>query len=206
MEASVLASAGAAARRAHGLVVPHLRSEAGAIHVVSTQRVEKKQMNKQLAKSIGSAAREARKALQLTQEDAAERINVSVEFYARIERGTSLPSIGTFTRMVAALGVSADALLGQATQPAQSAALGMGWAPAPPSDGPELRRLMRRLRKARSSTLRLVSMLVKELEGAAASNEQIAANDDAQPAEPSSDAVLASSPPSAYVHEGALAR
>lgn len=169
-------------------------------------------MNKQLAKSIGAAAREARKTLQLTQEDAAERINVSVEFYARIERGTSLPSIGTFARMVPALGVSADALLGRlaaAVQPAQASALGVAWAPSPPSDGPEVRRLIRRLRKARSSTLRLVAMMVKELEDAAASNEQTITtitNDDAFDDEPSSSPVRSAPAQSAYLHEGAMAR
>ena len=128
-------------------------------------------MNRELAKSIGTAAREARKALQLTQEDAAERINVSVEFYARIERGTSLPSIVTFARIVSALGVSADVLLGRQAVIAP-AAPALSWAPAPPSDSPEVRRLLRRLRKARGSTLRLVSLLVKELERTPASNEQ----------------------------------
>lgn len=128
-------------------------------------------MNRELAKSIGTAARQARKALQLTQEDAAERINVSVEFYARIERGTSLPSIVTFARIVSALGVSADAMLGRQHMVAPVHAAG-SWAPAPPTDAPEVRRLMRRLRKARNSTLRLVSLLIKELERAPASNEQ----------------------------------
>lgn len=167
-------------------------------------------MNKELAKSIGAAARGARKALQLTQEDAAERINVSVEFYARIERGTSLPSIGTFARMVSALGVSADALLGRpgpVMQPGQPGPLAISWAPTPPSDGPELRRLMRRLRKARSSTVRLVNMLVKELEDASASNEQTAVSD-----APDSDddiaggGVLPASSQSTYAHEGSMAR
>ena len=178
-------------------------------------------MNKQLAKSIGAAAREARKALHLTQEDAAERINVSVEFYARIERGTSLPSIGTFARMVPALGVSADALLGRLTAAAQSAqasGVGMSWAPAPPSDGPEVRRLIRRLRKARSSTLRLVAMLVKELDDAVASNEQTVTGDHT-PAneaaseltnetanEPASSSTRATPAQSAYLHEHSMAR
>jgi transcriptional regulator with XRE-family HTH domain len=120
-------------------------------------------MDKELAKSIGAAAREARKALELTQEDAAERIGVSAEFYARIERGNALPSVPTFARISAALGVSADTLLGlrsgevKESQPA--------WASAsPPSDSPEIRRLVRRLRKATPATLRLVTLLVKELE------------------------------------------
>ncbi len=71
-------------------------------------------MNKELAKTIGIAARAQREYLHWTQADVAERLSVSVEFYARIERGTSLPSILTFARIVSALGVSADALLGRA--------------------------------------------------------------------------------------------
>jgi transcriptional regulator with XRE-family HTH domain len=123
-------------------------------------------MDKQLAESIGAAAREARKALELTQEDAAERIGVSAEFYARIERGNALPSVPTFARIAAALGVSADTLLGfrpieqgEAQPPVPS------WGKASsPSESPEIRRLLRRLRKASPATLRLVTLLVKELE------------------------------------------
>ena len=123
-------------------------------------------MNKELAKTIGLAARQARKTLRLTQEDAAERINVSVEFYARIERGTSLPSIPTFARIVSALGVSADALLGRQSFTPQSVPLGSQWTPPAPTESPEMRRLLRRLRKARPATLRLVSLLIKEFERA----------------------------------------
>ncbi len=135
-------------------------------------------MNRELAKSIGHVAREARKALQLTQEDAAERINVSVEFYARIERGNSLPSILTFARIVSALGVSADSLLGRQPIAVQAGPFRSPWVPAPPADSPEIRRLVRRLRKARPSTLRLVNLLVKELERFPASNEQAAQKQD----------------------------
>lgn len=124
-------------------------------------------MDKELAESIGTAARSARTSLKLTQEDAAERIGVSAEFYARIERGNALPSVPTLARISTSLGVSADSLLGRsppdggeqsAPAPAQPPA------PAPPADGPELRRLARRLRKASPVTLRLVALLVKELE------------------------------------------
>lgn len=120
-------------------------------------------MDKELAKSIGAAAREARKALELTQEDAADRIGVSAEFFARIERGNALPSVPTFARISAALGVSADALLG--LRPGHVAPLQPAWAAvSPPTDSPEIRRLIRRLRRATPATLRLVTMLVKELE------------------------------------------
>lgn len=124
-------------------------------------------MDKELAKSIGAAAREARKSLGLTQEDAAERIGVSAEFYARIERGNALPSVPTFARISAALGVSADTLLGlRGSDIAERDFDGQPtWASAsPPSDSPEIRRLVRRLRRASPATLRLVTMLVKELE------------------------------------------
>ena len=120
-------------------------------------------MDKELAKSIGAAARAARKALELTQEDAAERIGVSAEFYARIERGNALPSVPTFARMSASLGVSADALLGLRTLPANTEQ--PSWTtPAPPTDSPEIRRLIRRLRKASPATLKLVTTLVRELD------------------------------------------
>lgn len=119
-------------------------------------------MNKDLAKSIGSAARQARTALELTQEDAAERIEVSVEFYARIERGNSLPSVPTLARLAGVLGVSADALLGRTVFVPGG---GPSWMHvAPPADGPEVRRVMRMLRRASPGTLRLVTMLLKEIE------------------------------------------
>jgi transcriptional regulator with XRE-family HTH domain len=115
-----------------------------------------------LAKSIGAAARQGRTALELTQEDAAERLQVSVDFYARIERGNSLPSVPTLARMVAVLGVSADALLGRM---AFTLVTAPGWTPeAPPTDPPEVRRVARMLRRASPAGLRLVTILLKELE------------------------------------------
>jgi transcriptional regulator with XRE-family HTH domain len=118
-------------------------------------------MTKELAKSIGSAARQARAALELTQEDAAERIEVSVEFYARIERGNSLPSVPTLARIAGVLGVSADALLGRIAFVPGTAP---GWQVSPPTDAPEIRRVVRMLRRASPGALRLVSMLLKEIE------------------------------------------
>lgn len=115
-----------------------------------------------LARSIGTAARQARTALELTQEDAAERLGVSVDFYARIERGNSLPSVPTLARMVAVLGVSADALLGRiAFEPGAAAA----WsAAASPTDPPEVRRVSRMLRRASPGAIRVVATLLRELE------------------------------------------
>ncbi|WP_428264235.1 helix-turn-helix domain-containing protein [Haliangium sp.] len=133
-------------------------------------------MNKELAKSIGSAARRARMALELTQEDAAERINVSVEFYARIERGNSLPSVPTLARIVAVLGVSADALLGRV--PFVAGAMPAWMQAAPPSEPPEVRRVVRMLRRASPGTLRLVSLLLKEIDRHTQDNSNGTTSDD----------------------------
>ena len=73
--------------------------------------VAMKERNKELAKSIGRAARAARDALGITQEVAADRVQLSVEFYARIERGNSMPSVPTLARLATVLKVSADIML-----------------------------------------------------------------------------------------------
>jgi transcriptional regulator with XRE-family HTH domain len=108
---------------------------------------------------LGKAAREARKALGLTQDNMAERLEVSVEFYGRLERGTARPSIEVFARMVAILDVSADTLLdldaARAVEPAPLTR---------PDDHPELRELVPLLCNARPSVLRLVSSLLREFE------------------------------------------
>ena len=117
-------------------------------------------MDKQLAQSIGRAAREARNELKLTQEDAAERTGVSAEFYARIERGNALPSVPTLARISSALGVSADLMLGQ-TKVSRGKNVPK---PQPANDPPEVRRVLRRVRQASPPTLRLVGLLIREIE------------------------------------------
>jgi transcriptional regulator with XRE-family HTH domain len=78
-------------------------------------------MNNELAIAIGRAARQARQALGLTQEQIAEKLGVSVKFCSRIERGVALPSLGTFMRLVEVLRVDGNTLLGFG--PANAAAL-----------------------------------------------------------------------------------
>ena len=130
-----------------------------------------------LAKSIGSAARQARAALELTQEDAAERLGVSVDFYARIERGNSLPSVPTLARMVAVLGISADVLLGRIEFTPGSAPT---WSTAAsPTDAPEVRRVGRMLRRASPGALRLVAMLLRELDRQTGGSATDAGSEDA---------------------------
>jgi transcriptional regulator with XRE-family HTH domain len=118
-------------------------------------------MDNELAITLGNAARQARKALGLTQERVAEQLGVSVEFYSRIERGRALPSTETFERMVSVLDVSADTLFGLPTvRPAAPATYAL---PAG-DDPPEVRRLVAALPGARASTLRVISALLSEFE------------------------------------------
>ena len=61
--------------------------------------------------TMGDRIREARKQKAFTQEQLAEKLDVSVESVSHIERGTRLPSIQVFIKIIEVLGVSADYLL-----------------------------------------------------------------------------------------------
>ena len=61
--------------------------------------------------TMGDRIKEVRKKQKLTQEQLAERLDVSVEFIGQIERGLKLPSMQVFIRIIEALNVSADYLL-----------------------------------------------------------------------------------------------
>ena len=61
--------------------------------------------------TMGDRIKEARKKNGLTQEQLAERLDVSVEFVGQIERGLKLPSMQVFIKIVEVLKVSADYLL-----------------------------------------------------------------------------------------------
>ncbi|ACY18930.1 helix-turn-helix domain-containing protein [Haliangium ochraceum] len=131
-------------------------------------------MDKELAESIGNAARVARRRLKLTQADVAERIEVSEEFYARLERGNALPSLTTLARLSVVLRVRPDVLLGRApSDEGGRGRRGRGRGrrslrlvpPLPePEDPPVLRRLQRRLRRASPEALRLIKLILKALE------------------------------------------
>jgi transcriptional regulator with XRE-family HTH domain len=75
-----------------------------------------KRQKNQLAAQIGKALRGARNRFGLTQEDVAERVGLAAEVYGRMERGTVLPSVPTLVRLANALGVSANFLVGLATE------------------------------------------------------------------------------------------
>lgn len=62
--------------------------------------------------AIGERVRIRRKALKITQEKLAEKIDVSTSFIGHIERGTRKMSVETLYAICKALGVSADYLMG----------------------------------------------------------------------------------------------
>lgn len=61
--------------------------------------------------TLGDRIRETRKKRGLTQEQLAERLEISVEFIGQIERGLKLPSMQVFIKLIEVLNVSADYLL-----------------------------------------------------------------------------------------------
>jgi transcriptional regulator with XRE-family HTH domain len=118
-------------------------------------------MDDRLARTIGTATRAARVARKLTQEDAADLVGISLEFYARIERGKTLPSVGTLLKISTGLHVAADVLLGIDTL--SDAARARLEAAADP-EAAITRRLVRRIQRAKPSAIRLVNLLLIELE------------------------------------------
>ena len=62
---------------------------------------------------FAATLRSARDGLGLSQEDLAERVELSVEALGRLERGRVLPRAETLLRIADATGLSVDALLGR---------------------------------------------------------------------------------------------
>lgn len=109
--------------------------------------------SKTTAKTIGGVCKQARLAMGFTQEDVAEVIGVTADFYARIERGVSVPGLRTLINLATALHVTVDALLGLPITPASG----------PPGTGPdaELRSL---LESASPRTVQVINALLDALE------------------------------------------
>jgi transcriptional regulator with XRE-family HTH domain len=61
--------------------------------------------------TMGDRIKEARKKCKLTQDQLAEKLDVSLEFVGQIERGQKLPGMQVFIKLIEALNVSADYLL-----------------------------------------------------------------------------------------------
>ncbi|MBR7117530.1 MAG: helix-turn-helix transcriptional regulator [Clostridia bacterium] len=61
--------------------------------------------------TMGDRIREIRKKRGMTQEQLAEKIDVTLEYVSQIERGLKMPSMQVFVKLVEVLDVSADYLL-----------------------------------------------------------------------------------------------
>ena len=60
---------------------------------------------------MGDRIKEIRKKRSFTQEQLAEKLDISVEYVSQIERGLKMPSMQMFIKLVEVLDVSADYLL-----------------------------------------------------------------------------------------------
>jgi transcriptional regulator with XRE-family HTH domain len=114
-----------------------------------------------LAANVGETARVARQRAGLTQADVAERVGLATEVYGRLERGRMLPSVPSLRRLCIALRTASDAFLGLnsgevATWVAESS-------PPEYDESPELRRLMRTLRKLDGSQIKLIVLVAAAL-------------------------------------------
>ncbi len=122
-------------------------------------------MPKSLAASFARQLRAARQARGWTQAELAERAGIAVEVCGRLERGRVLPRADTLVRLAMVLGVSTDALLGQAPASGGSLERTAAEPEAEYSGRPELRRLVRRLGEETPRTIRLLDALVSALRG-----------------------------------------
>jgi transcriptional regulator with XRE-family HTH domain len=109
--------------------------------------------SKTTAKTIGSVCKQARLAIGLTQEEVAEAIGMTADFYARIERGVSVPGLRTLMNLASALHVTVDALLGLPLEPA----------PGEHDTGPDAE-LYSLLENASPGTLQVIEALLDALE------------------------------------------
>lgn len=108
---------------------------------------------KALAQHLSKCLRQARRSRKWKQAQVAEAIGISAHFYGRIERGTALPSIGTFVALLGLFELTPSAVLGGRPPAAEVAA-----------DAPVLRRIARRLPRVPASTRALVRELLDELD------------------------------------------
>ncbi|WP_224244806.1 helix-turn-helix domain-containing protein [Hyalangium gracile] len=67
---------------------------------------------REFSKVLGSNMRQARQRINLTQEQVAESLDMPVEVYGRMERGSMLPRMEMFVAICRTLGATPDQLLG----------------------------------------------------------------------------------------------
>lgn len=114
-----------------------------------------------ISRQLGTRLRSLRKRVHWTQETLSERIGLTAEAYARIERGLSLPSFPTLLRLCNALDTRPDVLL----LDAQSEMRGGPTAPAddPPGDCDEVDTLTQDLRMLDPEVVHQIAGLVSAI-------------------------------------------
>ena len=115
---------------------------------------------KKLAAHMGKVLREARQMGSLTQADLSERVGLATEVLGRTERGHMLPSVPTLRKLCRVLRVDANVILGLDVEKAPL------WLDAlePETDElPELRRLVRTLRRMDAAQLAVLSSTANAL-------------------------------------------
>jgi transcriptional regulator with XRE-family HTH domain len=103
----------------------------------------------------------------LTQADVAERIGMASEVYGRLERGHMLPSVQNLRRLCVVLNVPPHELLGLGENLAAPAPAKDKAAPinkVREDDTPEMRRLMRNLRKLSPVQLKLMNLVASAMQ------------------------------------------
>jgi transcriptional regulator with XRE-family HTH domain len=116
-----------------------------------------------LPATLGERARSARRSLGFTQDDVAERVALSTEFYGRIERGTSLPSVVVFERLCRVLAVRPNVLLGLDEPQPRSEELIRHASQVATLDERRLRRTARAMRDLSPSKLELITTVLNTI-------------------------------------------
>ena len=89
---------------------------------------KKANIQKDLAKRLGSSLSAARKQAALTQGELAEKVGVDTETISRFERGATMPSLVTLQMLAVALNVTMAELIGEASSmPNDQAQLIASW-------------------------------------------------------------------------------
>lgn len=108
-----------------------------------------------LAGHLGAVVRQARKQAELTQADVADRVGVVTEVFGRLERGQLIPSVPHLRKLCRALHLDANLILGLDAE--RTPVLREDVEPDA-EDPPELRRLVRLLRRMDAGQLAVVSV------------------------------------------------
>jgi transcriptional regulator with XRE-family HTH domain len=94
----------------------------------------------------------------LTQAEVADGIRIATEVYGRMERGRMLPSVPTLLRMCITLRCRPDELMGFSPEPSpQAGPYRAGKLPEGLEDSPDVRRLLRHLKRLDPRKLKLLT-------------------------------------------------